>query len=132
MIKSSLILLLFVMLPITMACAQQGKCVTLNYVYPIRCPNSGCGELYPAYLSEGCDLEGPCVYLGYTSWCCGQYMNVQVQGRCLLAEMKGKRVRSRILELAKKNEIVVPTCSGAYVPARIALQEGGERNNGGL
>ncbi len=49
--------------------------------------------------------------------------------------MKDPRTRSRILELAEDNEILVPTCSGAYVPARIAFRDRkGEKgsDNGGL
>jgi hypothetical protein len=49
--------------------------------------------------------------------------------------MKDPRTRSRILELAEDNEILVPTCSGAYVPARIAFRDRkGKKgsHNGGL
>jgi hypothetical protein len=37
-----------------------------------------------------------------------------------------------MLELARNNEILVPTCSGAYIPARIAFRERKEKDNGGL
>jgi hypothetical protein len=41
--------------------------------------------------------------------------------------MKNRGVRSRILELAKTETLLVPTCNGAYVPAEIAF---GEHKNG--
>jgi hypothetical protein len=64
--------------------------------------------------------------------CCGKFSNYVQGGFCLIAEMKDQRARSRILALAEDNEILVPTCNGAYVPAKIAFKEGKRRDSGGL
>jgi len=60
--------------------------------------------------------------------------SVIASGGCTITEMKDPQVRSRILELAKDNEILVPTCSGAYIPAGIAFRQYLEKDkdNGGL
>ena len=46
--------------------------------------------------------------------------------------MKDPRTRTRILELAEENEILVPTCGGAYVPAEVALRQHKEWTIDGL
>jgi hypothetical protein len=47
------------------------------------------------------------------------------------------RARSRILEFAKHDEILhdeiqVPNCNGAYVPARVTFRLGKGRDHGGM
>jgi hypothetical protein len=66
-------------------------------------------------------VDNVCYFLVTTSYCCGTYPNYQAENFCLITEMKDPRVRSRILELSQEAEILVPTCHGAYVPARIAF-----------
>jgi hypothetical protein len=46
--------------------------------------------------------------------------------------MKEPAIRLRVLELAEDSEILVPTCTGAYIPARIAFRGYKDRSNGGL
>jgi hypothetical protein len=65
--------------------------------------------------------------------CCGKYPTYIDSGAlCVITEMKEPHVRSRILELALENEILVPTCTGAYVPARTAFRKSKWRDDGGL
>jgi hypothetical protein len=66
------------------------------------------------------------------SYCCGKYpINTPIDP-CLFAEMKNPLVRARILELAEDIEILIPTCGGAYAPARIAFRDHKEPGHGGL
>ncbi len=92
---------------------------------PIRCPNgSGCGSYYNI-ATQDCNIENEdeCMVLEPYSNCCGAYPNYIAYGSCIFTEMRFPRVRSAILELASDYEILVPTCSGAYVPARIAFHD---------
>ena len=66
------------------------------------------------------------------SFCCDKYHIPLPEDSCLFTEMKDPHARSRLLELAEENDILVPTCSGAYVPARIAFRENKGEDNGGL
>jgi len=50
---------------------------------------------------------------------------------CNFTDLKREPMRSRILELAKERDLIVPTCSGAYAPARMVLRPDEERSHGG-
>lgn len=102
---------------------------------PYRCPNgSSCGSYVTASWEEcNIDNEEFCVIQETESFCCGKYQIPVYEGDpCGLAEMKDPRARSRLLELAKDNEILVPTCRGAHLPAEIALRGRKENVRGGL
>jgi hypothetical protein len=64
--------------------------------------------------------------------CCGQYGNYTSGSACLITKLRDPDTRSRILELAEGNQILVPTCDGAYVPAAIALRDRSKRKDGSL
>jgi len=101
---------------------------------PYQCPNgSSCGT-YNTVSGEACNIDNgaDCVVLVPTSFCCGRYHIPLPQDACLITEAKDPHARSRLLELAEENDILVPTCSGAYVPAGIALREHKGKDNGGL
>jgi hypothetical protein len=101
---------------------------------PINCPNgSSCGQYY-TYQSEKCDGHNVCVPVNPITICSGVHNSCKGYDAaepgddyCLSAEMKEPGAKSRILELAKINQILVPTCSGAYVPAKAAFREKSER-----
>jgi hypothetical protein len=97
---------------------------------PLRCPISSCGSYY-TLQTEPCNVDNECDMLLPISVCCGKFPSYVQGGLCVITEMKDLRVRSRILELAMDNEILVPTCNGAYVPARVALTRAKWRDNGG-
>jgi hypothetical protein len=46
--------------------------------------------------------------------------------------MRDPRARSRLLELAEENDLLIPTCSGSYVPAKIAFRQRKDKQDGGL
>jgi hypothetical protein len=115
---------------------EAGGCKVIDGKFgPLQCPNgSSCGTYYTLQTEE-CNLDNEpyCETLLPISVCCGRYGNYQDSGaNCSLAKMKDPAVRSRLVELAKSNEILVPTCSGAYVPARIAFQQHKRIDDGGL
>jgi len=127
-------LLVFVALSAVFASAQSGDCELLvNENGPYRCPNgSSCGVYYTPQF-EGCVPGDPCVLFETKSFCCGRY-NILLDPAdvCLIGELRNPRVTSRILEFAKDNEILVPTCQGAYLPAEIALRSHKGKIDGGL
>jgi hypothetical protein len=109
-------------------------CVAVSGNGPYRCPNgSGCGTYY-TYSGGDCnvDNEASCMTMQIVSFCCGKYpINTPIDP-CLITKMNNPLVRRRILELAEDNEILVPTCNGAYVPAKIAFRDHKDRGYGGL
>jgi hypothetical protein len=134
----------FLVLSVVVACAQQtgpvpqgaGPCVSPHTNGPYRCPKTSCGT-YTTVTSDDCNIdnEDNCQSLVPVSICCGAYTNYAAGGDpCLITEMRDPRNKARILELAEEYEILVPICSGAYVPARIALAEHKKKgkDNGGL
>jgi hypothetical protein len=113
-----------------------GDCTVLDGTFgPIRCPNgSSCGSYYtPQTQICNEDNEDQCQILEPESFCCGKY-NIYIDpgDPCGFAEMRDPRVRSRLLELAEDNEILVPTCRGAYLPATVALRGRKEKVGGAL
>jgi hypothetical protein len=110
------------------------SCMSYPYANgPYQCPNgSSCGT-YVTYSGLDCSVEFPsCNVLAPTSFCCGKFPINTPSDPCLFTEMRDPHVRSRLLELAADNDILVPTCSGAYVPARIAFRGNKGKDNGGL
>lgn len=144
--KISSWVLVFTLLPLAAASGQRsagpqsvkppdsGCAVVDLYNGPYQCPNgSSCGTYYTV-SSEACTIDNgeSCVVLEPTSYCCGKYHIPLPMDSCLITEMKDPHARVRLLELAEENDILVPTCSGAYVPATVALREHKGKDNGGL
>jgi hypothetical protein len=135
--KRTWFVLLFVALSVAIASAQRngpldvGGCASVVSKFgPNRCPTSSCGS-YDTLQTVPCNEVNECDMLIPISVCCGKYPN-NIQGDyCVIVEMKEPRVRSRILELALDNQILVPTCTGAYVPARIAFRKSKWRDDDG-
>ncbi len=92
----------------------------------------GCHATYSTLDTVMCDGSNECDMLIPISTCCGKGGTYVVGGTCLITEMKDPHVRARILELARDTEILVPTCGGAYVPARLAFRQARWTDNGGL
>ena len=84
--------------------------------------------------TEMCTTDNACNQLFAFPTCCNKGVGYSDggDGSCLTTEMKDPRPRSRILEFAKHDEIWVPNCNGAYVPARVAFRLGKGRDNGGM
>jgi len=132
----------FVVLSVVAVCAQRaqapqgvGPCLAVSSTSSsFTCPNgASCGQFSTAQTDQ-CDIdnEGSCYEVISEPACCGKFVSRLRGDPCLITEMRDPRVRARILELAESYEILVPTCSGAYVPARIAFREHNEKGNGGL
>ena len=117
-----------------MTLAQDSECGIFKSRFgPIRCPNSGCGARYYTTQIAKCVSAEACLYWVPSPVCCGQYSTLVDGGDCIITEFKDPKARSRIFQFAGNNDILVPTFSGAYVPARIALRERkGGNHDGGL
>jgi hypothetical protein len=127
--------LLLVLLSPAAARADTGACALVDAKNgPFRCSVPACGETYYTYQTEQCNISGPCDAMFPVSICCGRFDNFQDlgSGTCLFTEMRDKGFKAHIMELARENEILVPTCSGAYVPARVVFQQRDGANDGGL
>lgn len=113
---------------------MQGCSAFQSKLTGIRCPNAGCGETYTTYNSEACNIDNGafCTDFQPRFFCCNHFVINVPNGVCLFTKMREPRVRSRMLELSKKNTILVPTCTGAYIPARVAFKGDEEKSNGGL
>ena len=108
-------------------------CQTLEWYRPWPCPNRPCSGSYPQYQSTpGCTVSGApyCVNMQPTTWCCGAYQSYYILDYCIFTDLQREPMRSRILELAKERDLIVPTC-GAYAPARMVLRPDEERSHGG-
>ena len=103
---------------------------------PYRCPNkASCGS-YHTIQTENCNEDNAeqCALLQSFATCCNTYFEYLPVDGCLFAEMRSTGVRSKLLELAREREILVPNCTGAYVPASTVFQElrSGGKDHGGL
>jgi hypothetical protein len=79
------------------------------------------------YNRSKCDGHSACAVMNPVTICgrvgCKGYDVAEPGDDCLITELREPGVKSRILELAEADEILIPTCSGAYIPARIAFRQ---------
>jgi hypothetical protein len=97
---------------------------------PFTCPQGlSCGQYWTLSYGQQCDDQNleSCYVLEPIGYCCGKYRATWPIDPCMITEMKDPHFRSRILEIAEENDVLVPTCNGAYLPARIALGQSRER-----
>ncbi|HVN17561.1 MAG TPA: hypothetical protein VMU05_02285 [Dongiaceae bacterium] len=122
--------LVFLLVAVALAYGQEDLCRHYTTMFgPIKCPNgSGCGQYY-TYQFVKCDGHNLCEDVNPITTCSGVHNSCKGYDAsepgdnwCLSAEMKEPQARKRILELAQLNKILVPTCSGAYVPAKVAIR----------
>ena len=102
--------------------AAAQRCAETDVILKLRCPN--CAERFTSYGMPSCTFSGnPCLYFQPTTVCCGEYENYRWSGSyCLLARLRDRGLRLRLVELARTGNILVPNCDGAYVPARMVLK----------
>jgi len=126
-------LLVLIVLPCAVS-AQTTTCKNIDSSFgPITCPNNASCGSYHTYRTSDCNIELlGCVVLIPITVCCGAYNNYRIGDQCFFTKMRDPHFRSRIRELAKKNEILVPACSGGYVPVRFALRKYEGSEDGGL
>lgn len=109
----------------SVAYGQEGKCASSNGIPTVaRCPNEGCGEVYYNYSTFRCTGPEPCLFWAQIMICCGAYQNYEYAPEfdCWYTMFKNQEVRSRLQELAKTRQILVPNCRGAYVPAELLFK----------
>jgi len=108
------------------AYAQQ-PCYARVYYYMGSCSNQFCQDQYPLTTTDPCapDGSGGCFwYLTNTYNCCGlngTYYTAEA-GPCYMALLKDKNAQSDLLALARKEQILVPSCNGAYLPLQFVRE----------
>jgi hypothetical protein len=110
--------------------AQTSTCKVINSPTYSYCPNPGCHERFPRTPMSDCYLGEVCSYVKTQTFCCGAYQ-IQVYGgsNCIMTEYRDQKTSSKVLELARENEILIPSCSGALVPARLVLRSNVKHNS---
>ena len=93
--------------------------------FRVRCFSSICGGFVSLTLVSSCTDPSNCIFWEDTFVdCCNIPTSVQVPiGFCGVAWMKDTQLKKELTLLAEKENIMVPTCGGAYVPARRLLKE---------
>jgi len=112
------------------AYAQDGACASDMNLSQNVCFSSGCQDVYPITQPVGCFIDTDCLFWPrvFTNCCGTNYAyNVGWTNYCLFALLKDKDTQTALLELAKKEEILIPSCSGAYVPFEIVREKLGTR-----
>jgi hypothetical protein len=109
----------------------QSDCGVVDTVNgPFRCPNgASCGTYYTPNF-EQCDIdnEDECEFWDPLAFCCARYnLKLNPGDPCAFAKVKDPRARALLIELAEDNEILVPTCQGAYLPLEVVLRGHGNK-----
>lgn len=125
--KQSLLISILVLSVAGFAYGQSGVCAVNVTFDVLTCGNSaGCSDVYPVtWIGDPCDFTGACEYfVNTTTSCCGiqGYSYLTDSGTtCEWAKLKDPGIRKELLELTANEDILIPNCSGAYVPATAAL-----------
>jgi hypothetical protein len=88
------------------------------------CTVGTCRETLETDLGQPCFDPGNCFEL-LTSGadCCGRTIPITLPtgNTCLFAALQDPNARSAIALLARRQRILIPTCTGAYLPAQYVL-----------
>jgi hypothetical protein len=114
--------------------AQTSKCASgQGTSFSATCQSDTCLMRLRLTTQPDCTLDS-CVNFDKDSIdCCGFAVTVWIpNGNCGIAELKDKKVRSQLLILARTTNILIPTCTGSYLPARIVLANEKQNHASGL
>jgi hypothetical protein len=110
---------------------QSGACAESVNVFQGFCTNTqGCQDVYPITNSNPCQPYGDCLLFPQLSTnCCGIQISYlgDWTNYCLFSLLKDKQTQSELQTLAKTEEILVPSCTGGYVPFAILRDQLGGR-----
>lgn len=99
--------------------AQSQVCAADVNLFEAQCSNQFCQDVYPLTTTDPCSFDQDCILWNSANYnCCGingTYWATDA-GICLFSLLKDKNVQSDLIALAGKEEILVPSCSGAYLP----------------
>jgi hypothetical protein len=72
-----------------------------------------------------CTLDSCFAFSRVTGRCCGIRFSYLLggDGDCLIAQLKAPGVQAQVSLLAEKEDILIPTCSGGFVPASLLNEE---------
>lgn len=120
------ILLLVIALSGTLS-AQNNICSPEIEVYFDQCGNQfGCSDVFPQTFWTPClRFGGPCYSFVSTSTnCCGIYQiyyDYSPWG-CFWTKLQDAKFESKLAQLNQTEEILVPSCNGAYIPFQTAVK----------
>lgn len=99
-----------------------GSSVTID---SMQCQTATCADIFPVTTLNDCFLDGCYAFSRITGRCCGIRFSYLLGGAgdCLIAQLKEPEVQAQVRLLAEKEDILIPTCSGGFVPASLLNEE---------
>jgi hypothetical protein len=105
--------------------AQVTNCGSSLNINNGACQTPTCSDVFPRTSLNDCNFSVCDMYVKTTTFCCSlriRYFSGP-GGPCLLANLKDPESRAKVRALAETEDILIPTCGGAYVPASALKQE---------
>ena len=103
----------------TAAHAQSQVCAAGITTTEGHCSNQFCQDVYPLSSITPCEFDYECILWNSANYdCCGlngTYWATEA-GDCLFSLLKDKNAQSELIALARREEVLVPSCNGAYLP----------------
>src|SRR5215472_794521 len=122
-----ILLSLFTLLPFLAVVQAQrvpacGSSVTIDAG---QCQTETCSDIFPITTLNDCTLDSCFAFSRVTVRCCGITVRYLLGGTdfCLIAQLKAPEVQTQLRILAEKEDILIPTCSGGFVPASLLNEE---------
>lgn len=118
--KMRLVLMAATILMLATAASAQYRCGnTTNEI--VECYGYfGCHDYYPYSMNN---RPGPYFLEQRSTMCCGIGQNYWAWiDDCLYVELKDPKKNSQLLELAMKQDLLVPSCDGTLLPAYVVLK----------
>lgn len=99
-----------------------GSSVTID---AMQCETATCSDIFPVTTLNECTLDSCFAFSRITARCCGIRFSYLLGGAgdCLIAQLKEPGVQAQVRLLAEKEDILIPTCSGGFVPASLLNEE---------
>ena len=87
------------------------------------CQTATCSDIFPITSLNDCNTLSCNMYIKTSTLCCGLRIRYFTGGgSCLVTQLKDPEFRVKVRFLAEKEDILIPTCGGEFVPAS-ALNE---------
>lgn len=95
-----------------------GSSVTID---AMQCQVGTCSDIFPVTTLNDCFLDACYAFSRVSGRCCGIPFSYLLGGAglCLIAQLKEPGVQAQVRLLAEKEDVLIPTCSGGFVPASL-------------